>query len=42
MSGTDVGELHFQYYPADPVENPENPVTGSGGKGDAAGDAMET
>ena len=23
MSGTDVGELHYEYYPADPVANPE-------------------
>ena len=23
MSGTDVGELHYEYYPADAVENPE-------------------
>ena len=23
VSGTDVGELHFEYYPADPVENPK-------------------
>ena len=39
VSGTDVGELHFEYYPADPVENPDG--KGSGGK-DAAGDAMES
>ena len=32
MSGTDVGELHFEYYPAEPVGEGEKP----------SGDAMET
>jgi hypothetical protein len=31
MSGTDVGELHYEYYPADAVENPERH---GGGEGD--------
>ncbi len=31
MSGTDVGELHYEYYPANPVENPERH---GGGEGD--------
>lgn len=31
MSGTDVGELHYEYYPADPVANPERH---GGGEGD--------
>ena len=43
VSGTDVGELHFEYYPADPVENPEGGKGAGGGKDkDAAGDAMES
>jgi 20S proteasome subunit beta 5 len=39
MSGTDVGELHFDYYPAEPIDNPEGGDKGEGEKGAVA---MET
>ena len=29
MSGTDVGELHFKYYPADPVEENDQASEGA-------------
>ena len=31
MSGTDVGELHFDYYPAEPIDNPEGNKEGEKG-----------
>jgi hypothetical protein len=39
MSGTDVGELHYDYYPADP--KPE-PAAAAAAAPDAGATAMET